>query len=224
MSQSSTDQVGPDQYGPDQSGPDQSSPDDLSIDQVPSGVTRPARATKSRIRTEMVRLAFGRRSLLKGIMIGGMTVGVAGLDLFNGALPAAARPRTWWNCNDYSAASGGWDNGYWNRCNPCSTPKIGGRFCDSTGHHRRDKNWNNGIKGAYTQYYRRHYSCQNKNTWVWRIKNNRSYPNPRDRRCSDGRYRKVRASSGKLLSKGKTVCQHWMPKTGSPNDRRPINC
>lgn len=191
----------------------------LELDQIPSAAVAPERAQRSKVRAAMVKSSFGRRAFIRGAFATAATASVASLDLLPFGPKAAAAPSTHWGCDKYSAESGGWDNGWWSRCNPCASGgdvTIAKSFCNSNGYHRRDTVQTS--PGYFVIYRRRHQSCQYKNAWVWRIRNDPSGDNPRDKRCSDGRRRVE--GNGNLISKGPTVCKKPLPRTGPVRDRK----
>ncbi|GAB3195322.1 hypothetical protein GCM10027062_01980 [Nocardioides hungaricus] len=193
------------------------------LDLVPSADHAPPGARASAVRKALVKHVFGRRALFKGLISTGMAAGVASLDLIPRLTPrAAAVPATWDECSDY-ARDPNWDpRNYWNICNPCASgnPPISNSYCNGNGYHRIDTV--DLPDGYRTQYFRRLESCKTKNAWVWRISNDTGLPNPRDRRCSDGRYRTERY--GSLVSAGPTVCQELLTATGKVEDNRTITC
>jgi hypothetical protein len=96
----------------------------------------------------------------------------------------------------------------------------GNFYYNDNGYHRIDTVYEG--SGVTTEYFRSHQSCYNKNAWEWHISDKRDYPNPRDRRCSDGHCQRERY--GELLSRGPTVCQQLLPATGEVEDNRIVTC
>lgn len=190
----------------------------IKIDDVPSAVQPPTDARNSAVRRAMVHHVFGRRSFIRGLFAGGVAVGLWALDLLPTGPRASALPETWLHCGSYSD----WDNGYWNICNPCAMgfPPRDNYYCNDDGYHRIDTVYEG--EGTTVEYSRRLDTCKNRNAWVWHISDNDDNPNPHDRRCSDGRYRRERY--GELLSKGPTVCMKWLSPTGTVYDNRTVSC
>lgn len=162
----------------------------LAIADIPTADTAPPGAGRSRVRRDLGRRAFSRRSIIKGAVLTASASALATVDGFLKLSPAGAVPPTWYKCQDYTNSS--WDNGLWTICNPDANDvdgdpvEIGSGFC-AAGYHRNDQVpvWS----GAITNYERRPYSCKNKNAWVWHISDDPSGTNPADKRCSDGKYR-----------------------------------
>ena len=190
----------------------------LRLADIPSSWEAPAGGyRKSTIRRALVDNVFGRRAFIKGVFAGGVALGLASLDLLPFGPRAAAEPGTYTSCQ-------AWDpyktNSYWNICNPCATgrPPRSAAYCNSNGYHRVDTVNEGG--GVITEYFRRQ-TCGGINAWEWRISNNRDYPNPRDIRCSDGRFRTTHPGG---VSEGPTVCMWNLPLTGTVNDNRTVVC
>lgn len=180
---------------------------------IPSADIAPAGASRSRVRVSLVSSTFGRRQFVRLASAGGIALGMSAVGLLpKFARVAHAEPETHNHCDDYSS----WDNGYWGACNPLAssgTVKIDNFYCNNgtPRYHRIDTVFEG--HGIVTDYFRRHGSCKNKNTWIWRIKQGNNPPNYRDRRCSDGRYRTEK--DGVLDSAGPTVCQDLLPETAT---------
>lgn len=187
------------------------------LSDVPSTAVAPAGASRSRVRTTLIREGFGRRRFLQGallVMSGSALATVDGMLKRSAAF--AALPPTWTHCDDYVGTS--WDpDRRWPVCNPEANDvdgdpvDIGNYYCNSSDYHRIDQ-----VKTAidpdgnpvYRNFERRPYSCKERNAWVWRISHNPATPNPADRRCSDGKYRIE--SSGSTGGWHYSVCQHFL--------------
>lgn len=195
-----------------------SQPAIIYADLPDAGAPPAQRARRSAVRRRMVNSAFSRRTMLKAFIAGGAAIGIGFLEMVSLPWKASAAPPTWGSCQAYEPYD---TTSLWNICNPCAQrrPPISNFYCNNSGYHRKDTVHEG--SGVVTKY-RRRFSCGGgKNAWVWRIKNDFNRPNPRDRRCSDGRVRVER--NGDVLSKHPTVCQKLLPKTGRVKDNRDPN-
>lgn len=158
-----------------------------TITDVPSALAPPKNASRSSVRRAIVHTEFGRRTFMKGVFAAGMSIGLASLDLLPGGPSALARPSRWKNCKAYDDLQ---SNNLWIICNPCARhhPPRRKRYCNRRGFHRTDTKINR-HRTVKRVYRRRHQSCAGKNTWRWRVRNGFGEPNPRNRKCSDGKIR-----------------------------------
>lgn len=174
---------------------------------LPSATQEPSRARKSAVRIAIVKAAFSRRSLLRGLLATTAGVGIVSLDMIPGGLskPAMAAPSTYWNCREWLNAS----TQEWLKCNPGGSVNgnVGSGFCVPGGkYHRIDAVRE--APGVIVYYYRRHYSCTGtsggRNAWRW-VRNNKQ-PEPPKVFCSDGRVRVQRDGPDRRY---KSACRRW---------------
>lgn len=193
----------------------------IHMNDIPRGDIAPPGARKSPTRSAMLRNSFGRRGFLKALGVGAIAMSINALSLIPKLTPGAfAAPSTWGKCSDYKD----WDNKHWAECNPYASgrPAISHSYCASNNYHRTDSVVTGSGSGRRrVRYYQRPTSCKNKNAWVWNIKNDRSPPNYRDRRCSDGRLVISRVSDGVVTGRSNTVCETILPRTGEPTPVTP---
>lgn len=155
----------------------------LTAAEIPSADTSPPIPVESEIRPLIVRHVAGRRSVLRGITMTGMVVGLAALDLIPWGHKAHAAPpySTWTHCRQYGGKTGNPQTD-WRWCNP-SAADVSSRYCAGNGYHRTDRLR---IDNCIHEEYRIAYRCYPgpRNAWEWR-KDGEGLEPP-NVRCSDG--------------------------------------
>lgn len=176
----------------------------IDIDTVPSATEAPARTDRSQVRADVVARHFGRRSLLKSVFALGVAVGLVSLEGVARLSRSYAAPSNWGDCPNWINRPGAAPD--WKQCNPdgAASGYISGDYCDSTGYHRSGQVGD--APYTFTQYSREP-RCLDRNAWVWRTDGDA--PEPRDRRCSDGRIR--RFNNGRQIFTHASTCQRLLP-------------
>ena len=171
---------------------------------IPTVYEAPAAARDSAVRRQIIKGSFSRRSVLKGIIASAIAISLSSLEWIWTRNRANALPTTWQTCTAWQAQPGTTQD--WSECNPDGSSQgyISGTYCGDNNYHRKDQE--NVAPNTVNDYSQRFSSCAGRNAWEWF--RNGAEPDPRARRCSDGKVRTLYL--GDQIAVHNSTCRFWL--------------